>query len=350
MRRVSPTVAVAWLATSAAIVFVQAETRSAASAPYICSGFQFPDAVFMVTTPVGSGSLQGFAAEHTITVSALRQIQSCASALAEDLDKANGELEAQKGRLDSVEARLDALEGKAPAPDGSKPAPAPPNPSAEGGLAGRVAALEGEVTALKAQVEQLKNPARVRPGHTVQEPFIVVDKSGHTLLHVGQWNDPAPRSVTSKPGAKGGKDGISIDRTAESIPVMTIYREGEIAAQLSAGHGGAGGRVVLKAPSDTLPRVVLDAGNRVLALSDGNGRPMAVMSDEGANGPMIAVMSPSGETLAGLSQNPGGGRVFANLPDSGPAFRGGAVGGGAGDACIWAKRGPVCLNTILPLR
>lgn len=338
MRRVSPTVAVAWLATFAAIVLVQAETRSAASVPAICHVIPIPIAANRVAIPgAGIGFMSPDAAEHTVTVSALQNLQSCAMALAQDLDKADAALKAQKGRLDSVEARLNALEGKAPAPD-DEPDPAPPSPSAEGGLARRVAALEGEVTALKTQLARLKAPPESRVGQQVRAPFTVVDDRDNVLLHVG---DGTPRLP----------DGVVISRLggdAVNAPGLTVRNNGGVVAQLGATYNESGG-LVLARPGDGGVRIVLDASQSKIAIADGKGAVLALLVDDEAMGPTVAVLSPAGETLAGLSRNPGGGRVFANLSNSEPAFRGGSVGG-TGDACIWAKRGPVCLNGILPLR
>ncbi len=331
MRRVSPTVAVAWLATSAVIVFVQAESRSAASVPSGCYGNTTPNPVMVVDTPgAGPGVLVVPAAEHSVTANALLNLQSCAMELAQDLDKADAELKAQEGRLDSVEARLDALENKAPDPDRDKPSPEPPSPGSDARLTGRIAVLEREVATLKAEVAQLKARPDPRTGLRTRAPFTVVDDLGNELLRVGD------RYMA--------REGVVIDRQG-----LGLYKDGDVLALLSTG-GGGGGRVSLVKTGESLPRVFLDASAGVLGLADGKGKPLALMSDEGANGPMIAVMSPSGQTLSGVGMSDNGGRVFANTNDGSKAFIAGVTPGGGGEACaIPTRRGPVCLNAALPL-
>lgn len=265
--------------------------------------------------------------------------KGCSAGLRRDLDNVFNYLADHHSRLKAVEDRVTALEGKTPGPNGGNAAPTPPNPAEEGRLAARVTALEDEVSGLKAQMARLKAPPESRVGQTVRAPFTVVDDRDNVLLHVG---DGTPRLP----------DGVVISRLGGStlnVPGITVRNNGAAVAQLGATRNESGG-LVLARPGEAGSRIVLDASQSKIAIADGAGAVLALLVDDEAMGPTVAVLSPAGETLAGLSRNPGGGRVFANLPNSEPAFRGGAVGG-SGDACIYGtKRGPVCLNTILPLR
>lgn len=330
MRLVNSKTGAAMLLTAGAIAIAQSEARSIPSLRSSCrSLFGEPQAVMRVNSNP-PGILELPAADWIGTRTALQQIYQCASDLATDLDSAAEDLESHEKTLNSVEARLDALEGKAPDPDRDKPSPEPPSPGSDARLTGRIAVLEREVATLKAEVAQLKARPDPRTGLRTRAPFTVFDDLGNELLRVGDSNM--------------AREGVVIDRQG-----LGLYKDGDVLALLSTG-GGGGGRVSLVKTGESLPRVFLDASAGVLGLADGKGKPSALMSDEGANGPMIAVMSPSGQTLSGVGMSDNGGRVFANTNDGSKAFIAGVTPGGGGEACaIPTRRGPVCLNAALPL-
>ncbi len=336
--------AVAMLA-SGALIGVQAQSRVTGNQRAICSAPSVTPSLTKAVISAGPAELVEAAAEHESTIAAFLAVRQCTKGLGEDVDELEREvashkdkLEAHKEQLEELEARVAALEGKTPDPDREKPSPEPPSPGSDARLTGRIAVLERDVAALKAEVAQLKARPDPRDRLKTRAPFTVVDDDGRVLLHVGHF-------------LESGGDGVIIDRAdGERVSKLNIYSEGLIMARLSAGQGG-GGRLSLVEAGQELPRVLLDASIGLLALADGKGASLAVMSDEGVNGPMIAVLSPSGETLSGLASNANGGRVFANDINGFAAFKAGVVPGKGGEACaIQLNWSPQCLRAsqVLP--
>lgn len=230
------------------------------------------------------------------------------------------EFNAEQARQKELDARIAALEKRTP-PDTAK-------------LTARLAALEGELAALKGEVAGLSSRASTL-SHRVTAPFEVVDASGELLLEV----------ANTMPEAFGA--GVRIGKF-NGLPSVSVVSARSTIAYLGGGSGGAG-RLSLRRPgADEGTRVFLDATESQVAVTDGQGMVLATMLAGTTEGPVVGVLAPDGNTLAGIGSNENGGRVFANFKDNSMAFKAGAQPGGDADTCVVSsKRGLLCLRARL---
>ncbi len=241
--------------------------------------------------------------------------------VSDSLENLRGAIDAEQALRRQQEARVAALEKRTP-PDTAQ-------------LSARLAALESQIATLRNEGagSKTRSPASTTP-HRVTAPFEVVDASGALLLHVGPSTTPARA------------DGLHIDRS-EGIPYVSIFHGGHPVAQMR-GTAGGGGRLALARPGDQGSRVFLDAMESQVAVTDGRGMVLATMLAGTTEGPVVGVLAPDGNTLAGIGSNGNGGRVFANFKDNSMAFKAGAQAGGDADACVVSsKRGLQCLRVRL---
>jgi hypothetical protein len=231
------------------------------------------------------------------------------------------EFNAEQAQRKELDARIAALEKRTP-PDNAK-------------LTARLVALEGEIAALKSEVAGLRTRSTSTTSNRVTAPFEVVDASGALLLAVGN----------KMPDAFAG--GVLIGRF-NGGPSVSVVSERATIAYLGGGSAGAG-RLSLKRPgADEGPRVFLDATESQVAVTDGKGMVLATMLAGTTEGPVVGVLAPDGNTLAGIGSNENGGRVFANFKDNSMAFKAGAQPGGDADTCVVSsKRGLLCLRVRL---